>query len=170
MLGLVVSLLASVVPALPPASLACVDGAPSCDAATTASLWTPAPAPEPGPRLYATPAVIDCRITDVPTVLQTLVGECDGMPRDASYRMSRYPESEDRGVAITPARQSRDAGLPACNGVPPTRGGLTVSSIPPAALFAVPSLLGDGRAAFVPDACFQLRHRARDRLDRPPRV
>src|SRR5215471_8244168 len=119
MLGLVVTLLASAVPAQPPASLTCAEGPASCDA-PTGSLWTPAPAPAPeaGPRLYATPAVIDCRVTAVPAVLQTLVGECDGIPRDASYRVSRYPESEDRGVAITPVRQTREARkVASCDGV-----------------------------------------------------
>src|SRR4051812_41671492 len=52
-----------------------------------------APADTDEPR-FATPAVIDCRVPTVPGPLQALVGECDGTPRDASYRTSRDPDSE----------------------------------------------------------------------------
>jgi hypothetical protein len=170
MLGLIVSLLASAVPAFPSASVTCADGPASCDAASV-SLAAPAPAPVEAPRVYATPAVIDCRGTVVPTVLQTLVGECDGVPRDASYRVSRYPENEDSGLAMTPARQARDA-RPAtsCDGLPPAGGDLTVSSIQPIALFAVPMLIEEAGAAVPPESAFHFRLRPRDRLDRPPRA
>jgi hypothetical protein len=169
MLGLLLSLLASAVPALPSASLTCLDGPASCDAATAAT-FAPPPAPVE-PHVYATPAVIDCRGTAVPTVLQTLVGECDGVPRDASYRVSRYPENEDSGLAMTPARQARDGGRGAsCNGLPPTRGGLTVSPVQPIALFAVPAMVANVSDAIAPEHAFHLRLRPRDRLDRPPRA
>jgi hypothetical protein len=170
MLGLVVSLLASAVPALPSASLTCPDGPASCDAATVAAV-APAPAPVETPRVYATPAVIDCRGTAVPAVLQTLVGECDGVPRDASYRVSRFPENEDSGLAMSPARQARDPRPGAsCNGLPPAGGDLTVSSLQAVALFAVPSLVEEARAAGAPEHAFYVRLRPPNRLDRPPRA
>jgi len=172
MLGLVISLITSAMPAVPLAALTCTDGATSCDASVAAVSSAPAPADVPeAPRVYATPAVIDCRAPVVPTVLQTLVGECDGMPRDASYRVSRYPESEiDRG-SMTPARPGRDATqLTSCNGLPPAGGDLTISTLQPIALYAAPALVDEGRDAAEPGDDLHLPHRAPDRLDRPPRA
>lgn len=170
MLGLLVSLIASAAPALPPVSLACTEGPLSCDAAPVTLLSSQAPAPvAAAPRVYATPAVIDCRLPVVPTVLQTLVGECDGTPRDASYRMSRYPESEDRGVTMTPARQA-GGHVASCNGLPPVDGHLVTSTVQPIALFALPALIDDPSATFPADRAFFLPDPARDRLDRPPRA
>jgi len=152
--------------------LTCVDGATSCDAPAVSISSAPVPADVPeSPRVYATPAVIDCRAPVVPTVLQTLVGECDGMPRDASYRVSRYPESEiDRG-SMTPARPGRDAvQLMSCNGLPPAGGDLTISTVQPIAVYAMPVIINEGREVADPGSDMRLPDRAPDRLDRPPRT
>jgi hypothetical protein len=106
MLGLVMSLVAALAPALPAADVAaaCVEGPASCDLAPVEL------APLIEERTYATPAVIDCRSPVVPFVLSTLVGECTGTPHDASYRASRYPESED-SQSVAPANGERRAAV-----------------------------------------------------------
>jgi hypothetical protein len=123
---------------------------------------------------FATPAVIDCRAPVVPTALQALVGECDGTARDASYRASRDPDTEQAPGSLGPARReraSRDQ-LSACAGLP-GEGGSGVSHLPPGqpiALFALPALpdfdeapFSDGATVFLPAGQLRL-------LERPPRA
>jgi hypothetical protein len=107
MLGLVITLAAAATAPLPPASLTCGD-APSCELAEGLVH-----------EQYATPSVIDCRNEVVPRVLSTLVGECDGTPRDASYRVSRSADSEGIRQAVSAAPRDRRAGTATYRGVPP---------------------------------------------------
>jgi hypothetical protein len=172
MLALVASLLVSVAPTFPSASVTCPDGPASCDAGMVAMMALAAPVEDAveAPRQYATPAVIDCRTPVRLAVLQTLVGECDGMPRDASYRVSRYPESEQGAGTMVPASRGRRPSSAACDGLPPAGGDLTVSPGQPVALCAVPGLLLLVGNAPPFAASFRLPSRTPDRLDRPPRA
>jgi hypothetical protein len=158
-------------PAPTHASVTCPDGPASCDAALESDEADDA---LESPRRYATPAVIDCRGAALPTVLQTLVGECDGTPRDASYRTSRYPESEESGGALQPVSSNRDRdrsrGLASCEGLPPVGGDLTVSSPQPVAVFALPSLVPSSGDVDLPDFSFSLPSQAIEPLERPPRA
>jgi hypothetical protein len=170
MLALVVSALVSAAaPApAPSASVTCADGPASCDAA--ADWQRDGDVVADGPHRYATPAVIDCRAPLVPRVLQTLVGECDGTPRDASYRTSRYPESEQSAGSVLPAGRDRRPTLAACHGVPAKGGVLTIDSVQPLALFAVPAVAlqpGDSPLGESPP---RPRSRTSDPLERPPRA
>jgi hypothetical protein len=177
MLGLVLSVIVSAAPAPAPspasasASVTCPEGPASCDAdAVAAALAAPGGDEGEAPRRYATPAVIDCRAPTVPTVLQTLVGECDGTPRDASYRASRYPESEESTGSLVPAGRERRPSAASCNGLPRNGGELTVSPIQPVALFAVPDVMlapGDSPLA---DGASRPACRTADPLERPPRA
>jgi hypothetical protein len=164
MLGLVMSLVAAAAPALPAADVAaCAEGPASCDLAPVEL------APRVEERTYATPAVIDCRSPVVPLVLSTLVGECTGTPRDASYRASRYPESED-SQSVTPANGERRAGLLACDGLPQKVPALPLSHAQPLAVFATPAVVHAPPRARPPNDTFQLPSRFGDPPDRPPRV
>jgi hypothetical protein len=170
MLALVASLLVST-PAFPSASVTCPEGPASCDGAVVAMLALAPTAPtDEVPRRYATPAVIDCRAPIRVTVLQTLVGECVGMPRDASYRVSRYPESEQSGGTLAPLGRERRPSSAACDGVPRDGGDLTVSAGQPLAQYARPGLLLAAEDAPPFEDSFRLPVRTRDRLDRPPRA
>jgi len=148
MLGLVMSLFAAVpsVPVMPAsASITCPQGAASCDAAFE-------PIRAAASEGYATPAVIDCRVPVVAPVLLTLVGECDGATQiasrpsstttltDASYRASRYPESERPSGTLGPRRrEARDkTKVTTCTGVPVEGAPATATSASqPLALFAL---------------------------------
>jgi hypothetical protein len=165
MLGLVMSLVAVLAPALPAADVAaaCVEGPASCDLAPVEL------APLIEERTYATPAVIDCRSPVVPFVLSTLVGECTGTPHDASYRASRYPESED-SQSVAPANGERRAGVVACDGLPQKAPGLPLSDAQPLAVFATPAVVHAPARARAHDDTFQLPSRFGDPPDRPPRV
>jgi hypothetical protein len=159
MLGLVMSLVAVATPALPAAADACAEGPSSCDLAPLAG---------PQHEEYATPAVIDCRSPVVPLVLSAIVGECDG-PHDASYRASRYPESEDSG-SLSPATRERRGGVASCDGLPQKAPALPLSDWQPLAVYAQPLVvrvstpLREPRPAFIPPS------RLGDPPDRPPRV
>src|SRR6185295_2177742 len=93
------SLLTVAAPPAPAPAEACVPapgpgGAITCDLTEPPGTQTDPAAPDTDETRFATPAVIDCRVPMVPGPLQALVGECDGTPRDASYRTSRDPDSE----------------------------------------------------------------------------
>src|SRR4051812_40847082 len=110
MLGLVITLATATAP-LPTAAVTCGDAPAACELAEEAT---------PEVRTYATPAVIDCRNELVPLVLSTLVGECDGTPRDASYRVSRSGDAEEiHQVISSAAPREHHAGVATCGGVPP---------------------------------------------------
>ncbi|HEY2729641.1 MAG TPA: hypothetical protein VGK52_06840 [Polyangia bacterium] len=165
MLGLVMSLVAAVAPALPAADVAaaCAEGPASCDLAPVDL------APRVEERTYATPAVIDCRSPVVPLVLSTLVGECTGTPHDASYRASRYPESED-SQSVAPANGERRSGVVACDGLPQNAPGLPLSDAQPLAVFATPAVVHAPARARAPSDTLLLPSRFGDPPDRPPRV
>jgi hypothetical protein len=159
MLGLVMSLVAVAAPALPAASAvaACAEGPDRCELAPLV------------PQEYATPAVIDCRSAIVPLVLSTLVGECDGTPRDASYRVSRYPESED-SESVEPATRERHGGVASCDGLPQKAPALPLSQAQPLAVFATPFVVHVATDVRAPRETFQLSSRFVDPPDRPPRA
>jgi hypothetical protein len=179
MLGLVISFVAAAV--LPGAAATCAEGADSCELAAAAVV-----AHEDGhedgredghedgheERTYATPAVIDCGSPAVPMVLSTLVGECDGTPYDASYWVSRDPQSERATPALAPAARERRAGVATSkwDGLPQKAPGLTISDVQPIALFATPAIMPAATDARAPRDTFSLPSRFGDPPDRPPRV
>jgi hypothetical protein len=168
MLGLVITLVAATAPALPAATstATCGDGPDSCELGSAAIGQQEAPAPP-----FATPAVIDCRSPIVPAVLSTLVGECIGTPQihDASYRVSRLPESED-SQTLTPAGHARRSAGTACDGLPQDTPRLTLSHVQPIALYAKPVFVSIAKATPAPMERFVFASRSTDPPDRPPRV
>jgi len=169
--GLVLSLLVSAMPARASASVTCPDEPATCDGAALRAAADDGDAVEL-PRRYATPAVVDCRLPAVPAVMQTLVGECDGTPRDTYYRASRDPESEQGGRTLVSAPQNRDPrlSLSACHGVPPEGVDLPLSPAQPLALFALPDLVLAAGEARPPAHTFLLPSRTTDPPERPPRT
>jgi hypothetical protein len=100
-------------------------------------------------------------------------GECDGTPRDASYRASRDPESERLPGRLRPARRDHGpAGMrAACAGVPIEGHDGLSSPTPsqPLALFAVPVLQTFTSSRFSLDSPAALTTRGIRPLERPPR-
>jgi hypothetical protein len=162
MLGLVMTLVSAAVPVVPAAGMTCVEGPASCDLA-------PLVLAEPRQREeLATPTVIDCQSPVVPIALSTLVGECIDTIYDASYRVSRDPDSE-RSQSLSPGRDRRRVGV-ACDGLPQRLPGLPLSDAQPVALFATP---GERLVAVTkrePAPAPSLPARFLDPPDRPPRV
>jgi hypothetical protein len=156
------SLVAAAAPALPAANVvaACAEGPNSCDLAPLAQYEA---------RKYATPAVIDCRSATVPLVLSTLVGECDGTPHDASYRTSRYPESED-SQSLAPSTRERRDGIASCNGLPQKAPALPLSDAQPLAVVATAVVVHVATDLRAPRDDLRLPSRFGDPPDRPPRV
>lgn len=124
---------------------------------------------------YATQAVIDCPAPVADSVLQNLVGECDGTPGDAWYRASRDPESERSPGSLRPARRERGGGntTAACAGSP-SEGGDAASGNPsavqPLALFALPALPRVSSARFGFEISSRPASRQLRPLERPPRA
>jgi hypothetical protein len=158
MLGLVITLAAAATAPLPPASLTCGD-APSCELAEGLVH-----------EQYATPSVIDCRNEVVPRVLSTLVGECDGTPRDASYRVSRSADAEGIRQAVSAAPRDRRVGTATYSGVPPHPPVLQLLDAQALALVATPVIVPDARDVRYPSASSDLPSRFGDPPERPPRV
>ncbi|HVX95209.1 MAG TPA: hypothetical protein VHK47_09900 [Polyangia bacterium] len=176
MLGLVITLVAATAPALPAAAsmATCGDGPDSCELGSAVIATPEALVDEPpavAPPAFATPAVIDCRSPVVPAVLSTLVGECIGTPQihDASYRVSRLPESED-SQSLTPAGHVRRGAGTACDGLPQDAPRLTLSHVQPLALYARPVFVSVAKATAAPMERFVFASRSTDPPDRPPRV
>ena len=180
MLGLVISLVFSTVPALVAVPGAFPSGSAmgfTCDPARDvgpSAACDPAPAgdrdaPDADGPQYASEAVVDC-----PTPALAVIGECDGTVRDASYRASRDPESERLPGSLRPAR--RDRGSPgmraACAGVPVDArdGASSPSPTQPLALFAVPGLQTFPSSRFSFDSPAALTSRGIRPLERPPRA
>jgi hypothetical protein len=159
MLGLVITLAAATAP-LPPGNVTCGDGPAACELAEDA----------PAEPAYATPTVIDCRNELVPLVLSTLVGECDGTPRDASYRISRAADSEEIRQAVSAAPRERRAGVATCGGVPARAPGLQLQGGQAIALASTPSFVLPESEVLATDASFGPPSRFGDPPDRPPRV
>jgi hypothetical protein len=171
--ALLVSIVVSLLPAMPSASVTCAEAPASCDGA-----WLPAAPAEvqgqaqgqldDGPVDYATPAEVEC---PTPPTGDGQVGTCDPTPLDLWYRVSRVPESESGGTTIAPARRSRGGRVASSCGTPlPDAGYFAPPSAQPAALYAVPTLLAEWtRLLLSPDAR-ELPARALAPPDRPPRV
>jgi hypothetical protein len=165
MLGLVISLIVATAPALQGAAAACAEDADSCDFAA-------APVVAHEEKIYATPAVIDCDSPAVPMVLSTMVGECDGTPYDASYWVSRDPQSERATPVLAPAPRERRGAVTTStwDGLPQKAPGLTISDVQPIAVFATPLVVPAMTDARPPRDTFSLPSRFGDPPDRPPRV
>jgi hypothetical protein len=162
--ALLASLVVSLLPAMPSASVTCAEAPASCDGAWL--LAAPAQAAE-GPVDYATPAEVEC-----PTPPgDGQVGTCDPTPLDLWYRVSRLPESESGGTTIAPARRARGGSLASsCGAPPPDAGHFAPPAAQPLALYALPTLLADSTPlTLTPDARV-LPARALAPPDRPPRV
>ncbi len=163
MLGLVVSLVASIAPALPATVATCDVDSPACEALAALADR------EDTDRDYATPAELDCR--SALSALATAIGECDGpILYDASYRVSRSPESEQVTRALLPGRRERRRAISACDGLPPKGGALTGPDTQPLAITATSGLTIDEARALEPRAVLVLASRFCDPPDRPPRV
>jgi hypothetical protein len=173
MLGLVFSLVVSAAPALPattpalPAAetlAACGDGPTSCD------LGPVARHERPRPEDYATPAVIDCRSPILPVAPFVLAGlvECEG-PHDASYRVSRFPESEN-SASLSPGARQEPRGVASCDGLPQKAPSLAPSDAQPLALFATPAVVHVAPATPQDREVWKIPSRFGDPPDRPPRV
>jgi hypothetical protein len=168
MLGLFVTLVAATAPALPAAdgADACADQAGRCELAPL--VLHAAPRQED----YATPAVIDCPSPVVPLVVAGPVawflGECEG-PHDASYRASRYPESEDN-QSLSPGSRERRGGIASCDGLPGRAPALPLSEAQPLALFATPVVVPIATVERQPSETSPLISRIGDPPDRPPCV
>jgi hypothetical protein len=183
MIGLFLCLVAWLPAASMAARISCDQSSARCDAdydvvaeqevEEASAPLAPAPVQAEAPP-FATPAVIDCRAPVVATLLQALVGECDGTTHDASYRASRDPDSERAAGSLRPARHDRGVqpALAACAGVPSEGGG--ASNGPPAhqplALFAVAQPPPAQATRFTNHATFFLPFRSRPPLERPPRA
>jgi hypothetical protein len=158
MLSLVITLVASLAPAQGVAAT-CGDDA-ACEA----------PAAEPLPHDYATPAVVDCRSPNAPLALAGFVGECDGTVVDLSYRVSRAPELEQVTRALQPAPRERHRVIAACDGLPPRGGDLTVTSPEVVAVYATAWLAPGPMSELPPPEAYVFSSRFLDPPDRPPRV
>ncbi|MDB4981074.1 MAG: hypothetical protein JWM82_1826 [Myxococcales bacterium] len=162
MLGLIVSLVASITPALPATVATCDVDSPACEALAALADH------DATERDYATPAEIDCR-----SPLATAIGECDGpIPYDASYRVSRSPEAVQLTRALLPGKRERRRAVSACDGLPPQGGELTLSDAQPLAVahVATPGLTIDEARALEPREVLVLASRFGDPPERPPRV
>jgi hypothetical protein len=161
MIGVLLAMVLSQ-PAMPSASVTCPDGPASCDGAWIAT----AEAPEP-PRDYATPVEVDCEAPADEAA--ALASECDEVPLDFWYRVSRFPERETG--SLVPTRHTRGSRIGAACGVPPDRGQISAPQrLQPLALFALPSLmLSDAPADFRAETRW-LPTGVLAPPDRPPRV
>jgi hypothetical protein len=160
MLGLVLTLMTTATPALPPADATCVEG-PACEALV-------APADED--RTYATPVIVACP-SPVPRALSTLVGECiSAPPVDGSFLVSRTPDADQRPLAFRAARRDRRGRAASCDGLPPRGPELALSDAQPLALYAAPVVVREVTRAPEPVQVFMIPSRFRDPPDRPPRV
>ena len=173
-LGFALSFIATAAPPAAPghAAATCDDlGVAGADADIEGDEAPPAPL---GPEDYATPAVIDCRLPVVSRPLQALVGECAGVTvPDASYRTSRWPESELPAGTFAPVRSDASAKLrlTIVAGMPsqPTTT-LAPPSAQPLALFAVPDVPRPLLAPVFTTDERAPRSALGRRLERPPRA
>jgi hypothetical protein len=167
MLGLVITLAAATAPLPQGQGLTCVEGPAACEAAPVA-----VEAATPFEVAFATPAVIDCRreSVDLPLVLSTLVGECDGTPHDTSYRVSRSGEDEGPAKAVAPAPRERPSLVATCGGMPQRAPTLQLLDAPVLALVATPFLAPPASTLRLARDALELSTRFADPPDRPPRV
>jgi hypothetical protein len=179
MVGLVIPFLAALPAAFAPGAPTCDPVGPtSCEASPRLAMIGTDARQDDRPR-YATQAEVDCRapiaqIRIDPALLAGLVGECDGTPRDASYRASRDPDSERATNSLRPARHDRRpaATLAACAGLPSEGGDASSAPAPsqPMALFALPALPPVMGSRLDVEASPSLPTRQLRPLERPPRA
>jgi hypothetical protein len=169
MLGLVITLAAATAPLPQGQGLTCVEGPAACEAAPVAVEDA-----TPFEVTFATPAVIDCRREpiDLPLVLSTLVGECDGTPHDTSYRVSRTGDQDQEGPAkaVAPAPRERPSLIATVGGMPQRAPTLQLPDAPVLALVATPFLAPPSSALRLARDALELSTRFADPPDRPPRV
>jgi hypothetical protein len=166
MLGLVITLAAATAPLPQGQGLECVEGPAACEAAPSPAATTPFEV------TFATPAVIDCRRenVDLPLVLSTLFGECDGTPHDASYRVSRTGDEEGASKTVAPASRERPSFVATCGGMPQRAPTLQLLDSPVLALVATPALPPPNASPRHARDALELSTRFADPPDRPPRV
>jgi len=98
------------------------------------------------------------------------VGECDVVaPLDLWYRMSRFADPEPSGVAAGPARRAQANQGASCD-APNTPAQLSPPSVPPVALFALPTLLPLHVPSHFDADARDLPARALAPPERPPRA
>jgi hypothetical protein len=172
MIGVLASLVVSVLPAMPPPGVTCAEGPASCDAAwPPCALVAAAPADDDadGPRDYATPVEVTCP-TPAPTA--TAPACDDDAPVELWRAISRVPGSDRPGTTLgAPRRASHTARVASACGVPAPDGGHFVpTSADPLALPALPSfVLATARSAERP-ASVTPPARSLAPPDRPPRT
>jgi hypothetical protein len=169
MLGILLSLVVSAPSAMPSAGVTCPDEPETCDGALVAiAALAREETDDDGPSDYATPAEIDCPAPGDGPIASP---ECDDMPLDLWYRVSRSPESEQPNGALAPApRRTRPTRASSCGGGPADPGHLAAPDVQPIALFALPALLPEGARGHLPGGPQMLPSRALAPPDRPPRT
>ena len=154
MLGLVFTLAASVIPAMPlvgpampSASVTCPGWPASCDGAWNAIADDePARAPtSDGPRDYATPAEVDCPSPpEAPAQRSVATGECSEPPLNLWYRISRFPDSEQPTGSLVPVTRGARSNRAVASSRPQDVGRWSAPDVQPLALFALPGLAPSG--------------------------
>jgi hypothetical protein len=168
MLGLVLSLVVSAAPAMPSAGVTCPEGPATCDGAWVAVAAAASTPVSEGPRDYATPAEVDC---PAPGDGPIAGGECENVPLDLWYRVSRLPDSERPNGALAPEpRHARTARGSSCNSVPADPARVAAPDVQPLALFALPHVAPALERALPPQRARALPARGLAPPDRPPRA
>jgi len=123
--------------------------------------------------LPASPGALSACPAPAPASADVAVGECgEAAPLDLWYRMSRFADADPGAVGAGPARRgslNANKGLASCD-APQTPAQLPAPQAPPAALFALPTLL-DVQIPLRFDAdAHALPARALAPPERPPRA
>jgi hypothetical protein len=171
LLGLVFTLAASFVPAMPSASVTCPGWPASCDGAWGAIAADDAAPSNDGPRDYATPAEVDCPSPpEAPAQPSVASGECSEPPLNLWYRISRFPDSEQPPGSLVPAsRGARSNHALSSNGARDV-GHWSAPDVQPLALFALPGLAPSDARDRSDVSSRAVPARALAPPDRPPRA
>jgi hypothetical protein len=170
MLGLVLSLVVSVASAMPSAGVTCPDEPETCDGSSVAVGASPGAGTDldDGPRDYATPAEVDCPMPGDGPIASS---ECDNVPLDLWYRVSRSPDSERPNGALVPTpRRARAGHGSSCGGSPADPGRLAAPDVQALAIFALPGLLPGGARGHRLAGPLAPPSRTLTPPDRPPRA
>jgi len=180
LLGLVLTLALSVIPAMPSAapampsaSVTCPGWPASCDGASVAiALDDSADAPAAdGPRDYATPAEVDCPSPpEAPAHPWVASGECSEPPLNLWYRVSRFPDSEQPTGSLVPAARGVRSNRAFTSRGPQDVGHWSAPDVQSLALFAVPGLAPSGARNHSDVSSRTVPARALAPPDRPPRA
>jgi hypothetical protein len=184
LLGLVFTLAASVipampsvVPAMPSASVTCPGWPASCDGAwgaVAADGATDAPTQagtDDGPRDYATPVEVDCPSPpEAPAQAWVASGECSEPPLNLWYRVSRFPDSEQPTGSLAPAPRGARSNRGISAGGPQDVGHWSAPDLQPVALFALPCLVPTAARNHLDVSSRTVPARAIAPPDRPPRA